>query len=242
MSDILPLASDLIYSELLADFNQMMIDDPVMKALWDGRMKWGDIPGILDVKPRRASVASDSSEEYDLVRLCTHNRRVAFAEKPLVKKYNINEAPRAAPAVPPFTVGIKTVIARNLPRDITVQTLRDVFEKYGPIQDIYIPKNMDKSSQYFGTIKGFALIKFLNPEHSAAAYQNEYGRLTIGRNNITVEFAKEDRQTSGTSRPALSSVVQSDTRMAPRPAPAPKRWTISDNDEWDSDEYYRSGF
>ena len=188
--------ADDIYRDLVADFNQLMIQDPIVKALWNGTMKWGDIPGILDVKPRRASiasVASDESEEYDLVRLCSHSRRVAFADKPVVKQYNINEAPVSVPEVPPFTVGIKTVIARNLPRDITVHTLRGAFEKYGPIKDIYIPKNMDRSSQYFGTIKGFALIKFLNPEHSAAAYTNEYGRLVLGRNNITLEFAKEDR-------------------------------------------------
>jgi hypothetical protein len=52
---------------------------------------------------------------------------------------------------------------------------------------------MDKSSSYFGTIKGFALVKFLKPSDSAKAYENEYGRLTLGKNNITVEFAKEDR-------------------------------------------------
>lgn len=95
--------------------------------------------------------------------------------------------------VPPISVGIKTLIARNLPRDITVQKLRDVFEKYGPIKDVYIPKNMDRSSPYFGTTKGFALIKFLNAEHSAKAFTSEYGRLAIGRNNISLEFAKEDR-------------------------------------------------
>jgi hypothetical protein len=206
--------TDSILSELANDLKQMLLEDPIMNSLWSGRMKWGDIPGILDKKPRRASiasaasVASDESEECDLIRLCSHNRRVAFSDKPVVvrldkaaytsrsedvKKYNINEAPVTIPEVPPFTMGIKTVIARNLPRDVSVQALRAVFEKYGPIKDIYIPKNMDRSSQYFGTIKGFALIKFLNAEHSATAYSSEYGRLTLGKNNITLEFAKEDR-------------------------------------------------
>ena len=192
--------TDTIYTDLITDFKQMLLQDPIMKALWDGRMKWGDIPGILDVKPRRASIASaasdesdasDASDEYDLVRLCS--KRNNPSDKPVVKHYNINKAPVCIPEVPSFTIGIKTVITRNLPRDVSVQALRSVFEKYGPIKDIYIPKNMDRSSQYFGTIKGFALIKFLNPEHSAAAYTNEYGRLTLGKNHITVEFAKEDR-------------------------------------------------
>jgi RNA recognition motif-containing protein len=95
--------------------------------------------------------------------------------------------------VPAFTPGIKTIITRNLPRDITVAALQTVFQKYGPVRDVYIPKNMDKSSPHFGTIKGFALVKFLKADDSARAYENEYGRLRIGKNNITVEFAKEDR-------------------------------------------------
>jgi hypothetical protein len=161
-----------------------------MKALWDGTMAWGDIPGILDDKPstRRDSISSSESEP-DVARICSHSRRVAFAQKPIVKEY-IKDAP---PAVPAYTPGIKTVITRNLPRDISVEQLRGVFEKYGPIRDIYIPRNMDKSSPYFGTIKGFALIKFLKSTDSARAYESEYGRLTMGKNNITVEFAKEDR-------------------------------------------------
>ena len=166
----------------------MWLDDPIMKALWDGTMAWGDIPGILDDKPRaRAASVSSEESEPDILTICSHSRRVKFAERPVVKEVPV------APVVPAYTPGIKTVITRNLPRDIRVEQLRTVFEKYGPIKDIYIPKNMDKSSPYFGTIKGFALIKYLKPTDSARAYESEYGRLTIGKNNITVEFAKEDR-------------------------------------------------
>jgi hypothetical protein len=88
---------------------------------------------------------------------------------------------------------IKTLIVRNLPQDITIEMLRMVFEKYGPIKDIYIPKNLDMSSFYYGTNKGFALIKFLNSEDSAKAFNGEYGRLVIGNKIVCVEFAKEDR-------------------------------------------------
>lgn len=176
----------------------MLLDDPISKALWDGTMNWGDIPGICDYKPseRRESIASEESEP-DITTICSHSRRVAFAPKP---------APVVERVVPDFTPGIKTVITRNLPRDVRVEQLRSVFEKYGPIKDIYIPKNMDRSSQYFGTIKGFALIKYLKSDDSARAYQSEYGRLVLGRNNITVEFAKEDRgePTSAPSRPTAA--------------------------------------
>jgi hypothetical protein len=173
-----------------ATFARWRLEDPILNALWEGTMKWGDIPGICDDKPRTRSesVSTVSSEEPDILTICSHSRRVKFADKP-----SYEPVKPAARAVPAYTPGIKTVITRNLPRDVTVDMLRGVFEKYGPIRDIYIPKNMDKSSPYFGTIKGFALIKFLKPTDSARAYESEYGRLTLGRNNITVEFAKEDR-------------------------------------------------
>ena len=77
--------------------------------------------------------------------------------------------------------------------DTLCQTLRRVFEKYGAITDVYIPKNMDQASQYFGTIKGFALIKFNAADAAATAHENECGKLMIGRNSVSVEFAKADR-------------------------------------------------
>ena len=94
---------------------------------------------------------------------------------------------------PSVSVGIKTLIARNLPRDITSEMLHIVFAPYGSIKDIYIPKNMDKSSPYFGTTKGFALIKFVSSDDTAKAFNDEYGRIFISGNKITLEFAKEDR-------------------------------------------------
>jgi RNA recognition motif-containing protein len=90
--------------------------------------------------------------------------------------------------------GIATLVARNLPRDITRDELRIVFEKYGPIRDIHIPINADKSSQYYGTIRGFAMIEFLSSKDSASAYNGEYGTLTIRGKNINVDFTKGDRK------------------------------------------------
>jgi RNA recognition motif-containing protein len=162
-------------------------------------MKWGDIPGILNEKlssntsSRRNSFDSDASDDTDDtddtdepdITLLLRTKKQYNKPQEVIKPIEIE--------LPEFTPGIKTVITRNLPRDIKVEQLRTVFEKYGPIRDIYIPKNMDKNSPYFGTIKGFAMIKYLKPTDSARAFQKEYGRLTIGKNNIILEFAKEDR-------------------------------------------------
>jgi hypothetical protein len=173
-----------------AQLQQMLLDDPIMRDLWDGRLAWGDIPGILDDPPhRRAETARWADVE----------EAVEVAPATPTKPRRTEECPgaplkhRPEPSVPAFTPGIKTIITRNLPRDITVADLQTVFQKYGPVRDVYIPKNMDKSSPHFGTVKGFALVKFLKADDSARAYENEYGRLRIGKNNITVEFAKEDR-------------------------------------------------
>jgi hypothetical protein len=88
---------------------------------------------------------------------------------------------------------IKTVIARNLPRDITTNELNIIFDQYGPIRDIYIPRNTDRSSPYFGSIKGFALIKYLSSTDSTRAVMSETNRLHIRGKQISIEYAKEDR-------------------------------------------------
>ena len=88
---------------------------------------------------------------------------------------------------------IKTLIARNLPRDVTSDELRTLFEKHGPVRDTYIPKNLDTNSPYYGTIKGFALIKFMSHTDSTRAFLAEQTRMCLRGKMITVEFAKEDR-------------------------------------------------
>jgi len=86
---------------------------------------------------------------------------------------------------------IHTVIARNLPRDITPNEMYQGFSAYGAILDVYLPKNMDVNSPYFGTLKGFALIKYTKPIESAQAVAA--GPLHYKTNTITIEFAKADR-------------------------------------------------
>jgi len=94
----------------------------------------------------------------------------------------------AAPA--PFPEGRKTLMAKNLPREtISVAKLRLVFEPFGTVKDVYIPKNY-----YDGSIKGFAKIEFLSSESAAAAYNKLFGSLTIDGNFIGLEPAKEDRR------------------------------------------------
>lgn len=115
---------------------------------------------------------------------------------PAVKKRSF-KAPsfvRGAMAPAPFPAGRRTLMAKNLPREsITVQKLRKVFEPFGTLKDVFIPLNMDKSSPYYRTVKGFAKIEFLTTESAEAAYNKLYGNLTIDDCLIGLEPAKEDR-------------------------------------------------
>ena len=88
--------------------------------------------------------------------------------------------------------GIRTIVARNLPRTITDLELRKQFGTHGAVQDIYIPKNTTPG-KYFGTIKGFALIKFHTPKDSTKAFLAEKDVLFLGGNAVTLEFANQDR-------------------------------------------------
>ena len=83
---------------------------------------------------------------------------------------------------------ICTVIVYNLPRSTTHQDLEDNLSQYGVIEHIAIPKNMDSSKGPVGSIKGFAMVRFSNPQESAAAVAIEKSCRT------QIEFAKSDRK------------------------------------------------
>ena len=168
--------------DICSKLQSLWVDDPLFLAMESGTASWGDLlltkEDLEDRPPPKkeepAPVAEESSSNNDFVEVSAKKQRREIV-------------------VPPIVPGIRTLIARNLPRDITVEELRNVFEKFGPIKDVYIPKNMDKDSPHFGTIKGFALIKFLKSSDSAKAFTQQYGRLKLGTNKISLEFAKQDK-------------------------------------------------
>jgi len=87
---------------------------------------------------------------------------------------------------------VRTLMVKNLPRDtsptILSNELRTIFKVYGSIKDIYIPINKD--GKYVGTIKGFAKVQFHKPAHADNAFQ---ARLTLRKNTLSIEYAREDR-------------------------------------------------
>jgi len=88
---------------------------------------------------------------------------------------------------------VRALIARNLPRDITLEELRAIFEKYGVIRDIYIPKNEDASSPYYHCVKGFAVVKYIDHNSATNAFVCESSRICLRGKIVHLEIAKEDR-------------------------------------------------
>ena len=163
--------------------------DPIMRGMRDGSLSWAEaseleasqpvalFPGTIGPPapstPPRQRVTFACPQGAPLARPCP-----GAPARPLFKK--------------PYSKPCKTIIIRNLPRDSDdLDTLlRTAFSPYGIVRDVYIPKNMDAASPYFGTIKGFALVKFAE---LASAYSASAVSLRIGGKNLSVEFAKEDR-------------------------------------------------
>lgn len=139
------------------------LQDPVFAALYRGEMMWGDT-AVHDVQDAVKHALGNITLKKFFPRL-------------------FNESP--------CTNTIRTIIVRNLSRSLSVEELRGIFEIHGIIHDVYLPKNMDQSSPYFGTMKGFALIKYADPSSSWAAMAL-HGKSLYGK-NITVELAKADR-------------------------------------------------
>ena len=174
--------------------------DPIMRGIRDGTMSWADAAELEEAEAAaRMPVAlftAPATSAWAAAPTTPPRPRVTFAcpeGAPLARPCP------GAPARPTFKKPLtyskpcKTIILRNLPRDSDdlEAALRAAFSPYGTIRDVYIPKNMDVSSPYFGTIKGFALVKFADLPAAEAAVTA--GSLRIGRNNLSVEFAKEDR-------------------------------------------------
>lgn len=172
-------------STMYCTLRTMALQDPIFRAVMNGNITWDEAFTAADENAYQEYCANGeganiiaSVEQY-------RKRRVETTESVQIQRvtttvvFNPNQ--------------VKTIVARNLPRDATPDELRAIFEKHGPVRDIYIPKNTDQNSPYYGTIKGFALIKYMSHTDSTRAFLAETTRLILRGKMIGLEFAKEDR-------------------------------------------------
>ncbi|KAK3023659.1 hypothetical protein RJ639_043540, partial [Escallonia herrerae] len=69
------------------------------------------------------------------------------------------------------------------------EDLRVPFERFGPVKDVYLPKNY-----YTGEPRGFGFVKFRNGEDAAEA-KHHLNHTVIGGREIAIVFAAENRKT-----------------------------------------------
>ncbi|KMZ60243.1 hypothetical protein ZOSMA_5G01080 [Zostera marina] len=85
--------------------------------------------------------------------------------------------------------GRSGLLVRNISLDARAEDLRIPFERFGPVKDVYLPKNY-----YTGEPRGFGFVKFHDPDDAAEAkYQMDHQ--LVGGREITIVFAEENRKT-----------------------------------------------
>ncbi|CBI34317.3 hypothetical protein VitviT2T_021123 [Vitis vinifera] len=81
------------------------------------------------------------------------------------------------------------LLVRNIALDARPEDLRVPFERFGPVKDVYLPKNY-----YTGEPRGFGFVKFRNAEDAAEA-KHHLNHSVIGGREIAIVFAEENRKT-----------------------------------------------
>ncbi|KAJ9505785.1 hypothetical protein QJQ45_021493 [Haematococcus lacustris] len=82
-----------------------------------------------------------------------------------------------------------SLLVRNLPLDVRQEDVRDMFQRYGEVRDIYLPKDY-----YTGKPRGFGFVEFRdNRDAEDALYALD--RTVVGGREVSVVMSKESRKT-----------------------------------------------
>ncbi|XP_038696765.1 serine/arginine-rich SC35-like splicing factor SCL33 [Tripterygium wilfordii] len=110
-----------------------------------------------------------------------------------------------------------SLLVRNLRHDCRQEDLRRPFGRFGPLKDIYLPRNY-----HTGEPRGFGFIQFVDPSDAVEAKHHMDGQVLLGR-ELTVVFAEENRKkpTEMRARERPSSRYDDRRRSAPRDSRSP---------------------
>jgi hypothetical protein len=87
--------------------------------------------------------------------------------------------------------GAKTLIARCLPRDVSMQQIRGIFCTYGPLTSTSLPHGRDPYAADYGVCKGYAHIAFMYHEDAVCAFHALYQQLNLRGQHVDLEFARQ---------------------------------------------------
>ncbi|CAN4113548.1 unnamed protein product [Withania somnifera] len=138
------------------------------------------------------------------------------------------------------------LLVRNISLSARPEDIRIPFERYGPIKDVYLPKNY-----HTGKPRGFGFVKFRYAEDAAEA-KSCLNCTVIGGREIRIVFAEENRKTPQEMRKVLRtsgpSARGSYRRHSPPRFPSrryhssrsasPARRDSRDRDHENHDDYY----
>ncbi|XP_068648241.1 serine/arginine-rich SC35-like splicing factor SCL30A isoform X2 [Aristolochia californica] len=81
-----------------------------------------------------------------------------------------------------------SLLVRNLRHDCRVEDLRRPFGQFGPLKDVYLPRDY-----YTREPRGFGFVQYVDPADAAEAKYQMDGQILLGR-ELTVVFAEENRK------------------------------------------------
>ncbi|KAK9933629.1 hypothetical protein M0R45_020817 [Rubus argutus] len=108
------------------------------------------------------------------------------------------------------------LLVRNLPLDARSDDLRIPFERFGPVKDVYLPRNY-----YTKEPRGFGFVKYRYAEDAAEAKQ-QMNHTLIGGREIRIVFAEENRKTPQEMRTS-TRVSGGSSRRRRTPPRSPRR-------------------
>ncbi|KAF8090985.1 hypothetical protein N665_0460s0026 [Sinapis alba] len=121
-----------------------------------------------------------------------------------------------------------SLLVRNLRHDCRQDDLRRSFEQFGPLKDIYLPRDY-----YTGNPRGFGFVQFVDPADAAEAKYHMDGYVLHGR-ELTVVFAEENRKKPTEMRARERGGVR--RRSPPRYSRSPPRRRVRSRSR--SGDYY----
>ncbi|KAL9402487.1 hypothetical protein Peur_006336 [Populus x canadensis] len=78
-----------------------------------------------------------------------------------------------------------SLLVRNIPRDCRPEELRGIFERFGVVRDVYIPKDY-----HTGEPRGFGFVQFVEPYDAMEAQHQMNGQVFAGRQMFVVVAAE----------------------------------------------------
>ena len=185
-------------------------EDPLFINMRNGHIKWGD----LLVTDEEIARNNERNRLRKMGELKDEIRSVSSFEDTLAK-FGLDQTPN----YPQIHTLVVKKIPHKLDYDQTRMELTTMFAKHGIVEDVGLLRNNDRSSPFYGTLKGIAFIRFRQIEDCWKAFEAEIDCSLCG-NPVMLEFATEDRSPSTTT-----TVVHT----LPSPSPLhklPERLTI----------------